>query len=67
VPLGEPERGTLEGFEVLRLPPPLDADALRGLAESATCLEKLEDASSSLERRHLTTACCSNEGDKGRI
>jgi hypothetical protein len=45
----EAERETPEGFEVLYPPPPLDADALRRLAESATRLEQLEDASSSLE------------------
>ena len=44
----EAERET-PGFEVLDPPPPLDADALRRLAESATRLEQLEDASSSLE------------------
>jgi hypothetical protein len=42
----EPE--TPEGFEVLYPPPPLDADALRCLAESATRLEQLDDVSSSL-------------------
>jgi len=45
----EAERETPEGFEVLYPPPPLDADALRRLAESATRMEQLEDASSSLE------------------
>jgi hypothetical protein len=45
----EAERETPEGFEVLYPPPPLDADALRRLAESATRLEQLEDAFSSLE------------------
>ena len=45
----EAERETLDGFEVLYPAPPLDADALRRLAESATRLEQLEDASSSLE------------------
>jgi hypothetical protein len=45
----EAEHETPEGFEVLYPPPHLDADALRRLAESATRLEQLEDASSSLE------------------
>jgi len=45
----EAERKTPEGFEVLYPPPPLDADALIRLAESATCLKQLEDAFSSLE------------------
>jgi hypothetical protein len=45
----EAERETPEGFEVLYPPPHLDADALIRLAESATRLEQLEDASSSLE------------------
>jgi hypothetical protein len=35
----EAERETPEGFEVLYPPPPLDADALRRLAQSATRLE----------------------------
>jgi hypothetical protein len=35
----EAERETPEGFEVLYPPPPLDADALRRLAESAIRLE----------------------------
>jgi hypothetical protein len=43
------ERETPEGFEILYPLPPLDADALRRLAESATRLEQLEDASFSLE------------------
>jgi hypothetical protein len=46
---GKAERETPEGFEVLYPPPLLDADALRRLAESATRMEQLEDASSSLE------------------
>jgi hypothetical protein len=45
----EARRETPEDFEVLYPPPPLDADALRRLAESATRLEQLDDASSSLE------------------
>jgi hypothetical protein len=42
----EAERETPEGFEVLYPPPPLDADALRRLADSATRPEQLDDASS---------------------
>jgi hypothetical protein len=45
----EAERETPEGFEVFYPPPPLDADALRRLAESATRLEQLNGDSSSLE------------------
>jgi hypothetical protein len=45
----EAQQETPEGFEVLYPPPPLDADALRRLAEAATRLEQLEDASFSLE------------------
>jgi len=45
----EAERETPEGFEVLYPPPPLDADALRRLTESATRLELLDHDSSSLE------------------
>ena len=42
----EARRETPEDFEVLYPPPPLDPDALRRLAESATRLEQLDDASS---------------------
>ena len=42
----EARRETPEDFEVLYPPPPLDADALRRLAESATRLEQLDDTSS---------------------
>jgi hypothetical protein len=42
----EAEHETPDGFEVLYPPPPLDADALRRLAESATRLEELNDPSS---------------------
>jgi len=42
----EARRETPEDFEVLYPPPPLDPDALRHLAESATRLEQLDDASS---------------------
>jgi hypothetical protein len=42
----ETEHETPEGFEVLYPPPPLDADALRRLAESATRLEQLDGISS---------------------
>jgi hypothetical protein len=45
----EAQQKTPEGFEVLYPPPPLDADALRRLAEAATRLEQLEDDSFSLE------------------
>jgi hypothetical protein len=42
----EARRETPEDFEVLYPPPSLDADALRSMAESATRLEQLHDASS---------------------
>jgi hypothetical protein len=42
----EAERETPEEFEVLYPPPPLEADALRRMAESATRLEQLNDPSS---------------------
>ena len=45
----EARQQTPDGLEVLYPLPPLDADALRRLAESATRLEQLDDASSSLE------------------
>jgi hypothetical protein len=45
----EAERETPEGFEILYPPPPLDADGLRRLAESATRFEQLNEDSSSLE------------------
>ena len=48
----EARRETPEDFEVLYPPPPLDADALRRLAESATRREQLDDGSS-LEEPYL--------------
>jgi hypothetical protein len=42
----EAERETPEGFKVLYPPPPLDSDALRRLADSATRHEQLDDTSS---------------------
>jgi len=42
----EAEHETPEGFEVLYPPPPLDADTLRRLADAASRLEQLNDASS---------------------